>query len=108
MDKHVQRELAEAEGLTVECKEFSDCNTPNPAVRDGAIEANLFQNTTFLETYNKASGKNLVSVGKVYLPPMAEIRHAAAGGRQGQRLLQVLAVKAEMKDDPGFRGSTRS
>lgn len=71
MLKHVKRELAEAEGLTVEYKEFSDYNTPNPAVSDGDIDANLFQNTTFMETYNKASGKNLVSVGKVYLPPMA-------------------------------------
>jgi D-methionine transport system substrate-binding protein len=71
MLKHVQRELAPKEGLTVEYKEFSDYNTPNPAVSDGDIDANLFQNTTFMETYNKAAGKNLVSVGKVYLPPMA-------------------------------------
>ena len=71
MLKHVQRELAAKEGLTVDYKEFSDYNTPNPAVSDGDIDANLFQNTTFMETYNKASGKNLVSVGKVYLPPMA-------------------------------------
>ncbi|MDQ0864248.1 MetQ/NlpA family ABC transporter substrate-binding protein [Arthrobacter globiformis] len=71
MLKHVQRELAPKEGLTVEYKEFSDYNTPNPAVSDGDIDANLFQNTTFMETYNKAAGKNLVSVGKVYLPPIA-------------------------------------
>ena len=71
MLKHVQRELTAKEGLTVDYKEFSDYNTPNPAVSDGDIDANLFQNTTFMETYNKASGKDLVSVGKVYLPPMA-------------------------------------
>lgn len=71
MLKHVQRELAPKEGLTVEYKEFSDYNTPNPAVSDGGIDANLSQNTTFLATYNKASGNDLVSVGKVYLPPMS-------------------------------------
>ncbi|WP_159707265.1 MetQ/NlpA family ABC transporter substrate-binding protein [Arthrobacter sp. 18067] len=71
MLKHVSKELAAKEGLTVEYKEFSDYNTPNAALTDGDIDANLFQNTTFMETYNKASGKNLVSVGKVYLPPMA-------------------------------------
>jgi len=71
MLKQVQRELAPKQGLTVEYKEFSDYNTPNAAVSDGDIDANLFQNTTFMETYNKASGKSLVSVGKVYLPPMA-------------------------------------
>ena len=64
MLKQVQRELAPKEGLTVEYKEFSDYNTPNPALSDGDIDANLFQNTTFMETYNKASGKNLVSVGR--------------------------------------------
>lgn len=71
MLKHVSKELAPKEGLNVEYKEFSDYNTPNAALSDGDIDANLFQNTTFMETYNKASGKDLVSVGKVYLPPMA-------------------------------------
>lgn len=71
MLKHVAKELAPAEGLTVDYKEFSDYNTPNAALSDGDIDANLFQNTTFMETYNEATGKDLVSVGKVYLPPMA-------------------------------------
>ena len=35
MLKYVQRELAAKEGLTVEYKEFSDYNTPNPALSDG-------------------------------------------------------------------------
>ncbi len=71
MLKHVAEELAPKDGLTVDYKEFSDYNTPNAALSDGDIDANLFQNTTFMETYNKATGKDLVSVGKVYLPPMA-------------------------------------
>lgn len=71
MLKHVAKELAPKDGLTLDYKEFSDYNTPNAALSDGDIDANLFQNTTFLETYNKAAGKDLVSVGKVYLPPMA-------------------------------------
>ncbi|MFB9163411.1 MetQ/NlpA family ABC transporter substrate-binding protein [Arthrobacter psychrochitiniphilus] len=71
MLKYVSKELAPKDGLSVDYKEFSDYNTPNAALSDGDIDANLFQNTTFMETYNKASGKDLVSVGKVYLPPMA-------------------------------------
>lgn len=71
MLKHAQRELGPKEGLTVEYTEFSDYNTPNPALSAGDTDANLFQNTTFMEIYNKAAGENLVSVGRVYLPPMA-------------------------------------
>ncbi len=66
----VAEELAADEGLTVEFVEFSDYNTPNPALTDGDVDANLFQNTTFMETYNEAAGEDLVSVGEVYLPRM--------------------------------------
>jgi D-methionine transport system substrate-binding protein len=70
MLRFVAEELAAEEGLTVEWEEFSDYNTPNPALTDGDIDANLFQNTTFMETYNEASGEDLISVGEVYLPRM--------------------------------------
>lgn len=70
MLEFLAEELAPAEGLTVEFVEFSDYNTPNPAVVDGSTDANLFQNTTFMETFNEASGEDLVSVGEVYLPRM--------------------------------------
>ncbi|MFH5821566.1 MetQ/NlpA family ABC transporter substrate-binding protein [Georgenia sp. AZ-5] len=64
-------DLAPEAGLTIEYTEFSDYNTPNPALVEGSIDANLFQNTTFMETFNEAQGEDLVSVGEVYLPPMA-------------------------------------
>lgn len=70
MLQFVADELAEDAGLTVEWQEFSDYNTPNPAVVDGDVDANLFQNTTFMETFNEAAGEDLVSVGEVYLPRM--------------------------------------
>jgi D-methionine transport system substrate-binding protein len=70
MLRFLAEELAPAEGLTVEFVPFSDYNTPNPALTDGDVDANLFQNTTFMETYNEASGEDLVSVGEVYLPRM--------------------------------------
>jgi D-methionine transport system substrate-binding protein len=67
----VSENLAEDAGLTIEYTEFTDYNTPNTALTDGAIDANLFQNTTFLETYNEQAGGSLVSVGEVYLPSAA-------------------------------------
>ncbi|MET1044137.1 MAG: MetQ/NlpA family ABC transporter substrate-binding protein [Microbacteriaceae bacterium] len=58
-------------GLDIEWTEFTDFNTPNTALAEGSIDANLFQNSTFLKTYNEASGTDLVSVGEVYLPVAA-------------------------------------
>jgi len=63
--------LAEEAGLTIEFVPFTDYSTPNPALSDGSIDANLFQNSTFLETYNSAAGGSLVSVGDIYLPSAA-------------------------------------
>lgn len=70
MLQHLSEDLAPAAGLTVDYVEFSDYNTPDPALADGDVEANLFQNQTFLDTYNQANGGDLVSVGEVYLPRM--------------------------------------
>ena len=66
--KWVEENLAEEAGLDIEWTEFTDYNTPNPALTDGSTDANLFQNSTFLETYNTQTGGDLVSVGEIYLP----------------------------------------
>lgn len=50
---------------------FTDYNTPNTALADGSIDANLFQNATFLETFNEQAGGELVSLGEAYLPSAA-------------------------------------
>ena len=71
MLKWISDNLAEEKGITIEWQEFTDYNTPNPALSDGSVDANLFQNTTFLETYNEQSGDDLVSVGEIYLPAAA-------------------------------------
>ncbi|MDN4639097.1 MetQ/NlpA family ABC transporter substrate-binding protein [Agreia sp. PsM10] len=67
----VSDNLAADAGLTIEFTEFTDYNTPNTALSDGSIDANLFQNSTFLETYNEQAGGTLVSAGEVYLPSAA-------------------------------------
>ncbi|PRY70151.1 D-methionine transport system substrate-binding protein [Glaciihabitans tibetensis] len=67
----VSENLADDAGLTIEYTDFTDYNTPNIALSDGSIDANLFQNATFLETYNEQAGGTLVSVGEVYLPSAA-------------------------------------
>lgn len=67
----IKENLAEEAGLEIEFQEFTDYNTPNLALSDGSIDANLFQNSTFLETYNESAGADLVSVGEAYLPSAA-------------------------------------
>lgn len=71
MLKWVSDNLADEAGLTIEWQEFTDYNTPNPALSDGSVDANLFQNSTFLDTYNEQSGDDLISVGEIYLPAAA-------------------------------------
>ncbi|MGM7668251.1 MetQ/NlpA family ABC transporter substrate-binding protein [Microbacterium sp. A93] len=67
----ISENLAEEKGLTIEWQTFTDYNTPNPALSDGSVDANLFQNSTFLDTYNEQSGDDLISLGDVYLPAAA-------------------------------------
>lgn len=67
----VDEHLAEEAGLDIEYVEFTDYNTPNPALSDGSTDANLFQNSTFLETYNEQAGGDLISIGEIYLPAAA-------------------------------------
>ena len=69
--KYVNDNLAKDAGLTIEFVPFTDYNTPNTALADGSIDANLFQNATFLKTFNTATSGDLVSVGQVYLPTAA-------------------------------------
>jgi len=69
--KFVSGNLAADAGLTINFTEFTDYNTPNTALSDGSIDANLFQNATFLATYNDSTGSDLVSLGEIYLPSAA-------------------------------------
>lgn len=58
-------------GLDIQIQLYSDYTTPNQALSDGTNDANLFQHEPFLDTYNEEAGDDLVSVGQVYLPPLA-------------------------------------
>ena len=69
--RFVQNNLAADAGLTIEFVEFTDYNTPNAALSDGSVDANLFQNDTFLTNYNTQAGGDLINVGAIYLPSAA-------------------------------------
>lgn len=60
---------ANAAGLKVELIEFNDWNTPNAAVADGEVDANLFQHVPYLEYTNASAGRNLVPVAPAFSTP---------------------------------------
>lgn len=108
---------AEDAGLKIEIQEFSDYTTPNQALADGSLDANLFQNTTFLGRFVDANPKDkLVSLGPVYFPPLglysktvkqvSEIKDGATiaipnDPSNGSRALELLEHEGLLKLEDG-------
>jgi D-methionine transport system substrate-binding protein len=67
--KAIKPELEE-KGYQVEIVEFSDYIQPNKALENGDIEANLFQNTTYLENFAQENNMNLTALITVPTAPM--------------------------------------
>jgi D-methionine transport system substrate-binding protein len=61
---------AKKQGLDVEVVEFSDWVTPNEALANGEIDANLFQHIPFLNAAIKARGYPLAPVAATYVMPV--------------------------------------
>lgn len=57
-------------GLRVNIITFSDYNTPNEALSDGSLDANMFQHIPYLKAQIKARGYKIVSIGKTFVYPM--------------------------------------
>ena len=64
-----KEELA-AQGITLEIVEFTDYVQPNLATDSGDLDANFFQHTPYLDTFNADHGTELVSAGTVHYEPM--------------------------------------
>ena len=60
--------LAE-QGITLEIVEYTDYVQPNLAVESGDIDANYFQHTPYLNTFNAENGTHVVSVGAIHYEP---------------------------------------
>ena len=61
--------LLEKEGITLEIVEYTDYVQPNTAVEDGSLNANYFQHTPYLNTFNAENKTHLVSVGLIHYEP---------------------------------------
>jgi D-methionine transport system substrate-binding protein len=113
-------ERAHAQGLEVRKIEFTDWITPNEAVADGDIDANLFQHIPFLNAAIKARGYKLVPIAATTVMPMALFSHKVksldqvpsgatvaiandpVNGARGLQLFQkggLITLKPEVGDD---------
>ena len=61
--------LLEKEGYTLVVTEFNDYVLPNTAVEEGELDANYFQHTPYLDSFNEENGTHLVSVAAVHYEP---------------------------------------
>lgn len=61
--------LKEQSGIDLKIVEYSDYVIPNTAVEEGEDQANYFQHTPYLDTFNAENGTHLVSVAKIHYEP---------------------------------------
>ena len=66
--EQVKDALAE-EGYDLQIKIFDDYVLPNTALEDGELDANYFQHTPYLNSFNEANGTHLVSAALIHYEP---------------------------------------
>ena len=63
------KEVLAEQGIDLEVVEFSDYVQPNLVTENGEVDANYFQHTPYLDSFNEENGTHLVSVGAVHYEP---------------------------------------
>ena len=66
---NVAKEILAEQGIDLEIVEFSDYVQPNLVTENGEVDANYFQHTPYLDSFNEENGTHLVSVGAVHYEP---------------------------------------
>lgn len=64
------KDALKKQGYTLHVKIFDDYITPNTALEDGQLNANFFQHTPYLETFNAEHGTHLAAVAKIHYEPL--------------------------------------
>jgi len=90
----VEPELAR-HGLRLDIVTFSDYVQPNMALASHDVDANLYQNTVFLNQFNRDHQTHFVSLSKVYLPLMA-----IYPGRTKSLAALSIGVRIAIPNDP--------
>ena len=68
---NVAKEILAEQGIDLEVVEFSDYVQPNLVTENGEVDANYFQHTPYLDSFNEENGTHLVSVGAVHYEPFS-------------------------------------
>ncbi len=66
--EQVKQALAD-EGYTLNIIIYDDYILPNQALADGSLDANYFQHTPYLNSYNASNGTDIVSAAKIHYEP---------------------------------------
>ena len=66
---NVAKDILAEQGITLEVVEFSDYVQPNLVTENGEVDANYFQHTPYLDSFNAENGTHLVSVGAIHYEP---------------------------------------
>lgn len=62
--------MLEKKGVKLKILEFTDYVTPNLALADKSLDANLFQHLPYLQKMDKDRHLNLVSIGQILIVPL--------------------------------------
>lgn len=76
----------EKEGIELKVTEFTDFVQLNLALNNKDLDANYFQSTPYLETYEKQYGVKFATLVGVHLEPMAVYSRASARSRKAPAL----------------------
>ena len=63
------KEALAAEGYDLQVVVYDDYILPNKALADGELDANYFQHTPYLESFNESNGTDLVSAALIHYEP---------------------------------------
>ncbi len=63
------KEAVKAEGYELEIVVYDDYVLPNKALADGELDANYFQHTPYLNSYNASNNTNLASAALIHYEP---------------------------------------
>ena len=66
--EHV-KPLLKDEGIDLEIVKFDDYVLPNQSLEEGDIDANYFQHTPYLESFNASNNTKLAAVAKIHYEP---------------------------------------
>ena len=65
----IAKEILAQQGYDLEIIEYTDYVQPNLVVDSGEVDANYFQHTPYLNTFNEENGTDVVSAGLIHYEP---------------------------------------